>query len=75
MKLIKYNTCFKGKGSCTSVILTNRKYSFKHTNPVEIGISDHHHSISQCLKQPFLKQNVIESQPVIETEAAIRGVL
>ena len=27
--LIKANTCFKGKGSCIDLILTNRKFSFK----------------------------------------------
>ena len=29
--IIKTNTtCFKGKGSCIDLILTNRKYCFKH---------------------------------------------
>ena len=27
--LIKSNTCFKGKGSCVDLFLTNRKYSFE----------------------------------------------
>ena len=27
--LIKMNTCFKGKGTCIDLILTNRKYSFR----------------------------------------------
>ena len=30
--LIKSDTCFKGKGSCIDLILTNRKYSFKYSN-------------------------------------------
>ena len=30
INLTKCNTCFKGKGSCIELILTNRKYSFKH---------------------------------------------
>ena len=29
--LIKTSTCFKGKGSCIDLILTNRKFSFKFT--------------------------------------------
>ena len=29
--LMKKNTCFKGTSSCIDLILTNRKYSFKHT--------------------------------------------
>ena len=33
----------KGKGSCIYLILTNRKYYFKHSNSVENVISDHHH--------------------------------
>ena len=33
----------KGKGSCISIIFTNRKYYFKHSNSVENVISDHHH--------------------------------
>ena len=32
INLIKSNTCFNGKGSCIDLILTNRKYSFKHSN-------------------------------------------
>ena len=33
--LIKTNTCFKGKGSCIDLILTNRKLSFKFTSTYE----------------------------------------
>ena len=55
INLIKSNTCFKGKGSCIDLILTNRKYSFKHSNSVETGISDHHHLIYTMLKTTFSK--------------------
>ena len=41
VNLIKSNTCFKGKGSCIDLILTNRKYSLKHSNSIETVISDH----------------------------------
>ena len=51
--MIKSNTCFKGKGSCIDQILANRKYSFKHSNSVETGISDHHHWIYTMLKITF----------------------
>ena len=37
INLIKSNTCFKGKSSCIDLILTNRKYFFKHLNSVETG--------------------------------------
>ena len=43
--LIKKNACFKGKGSCIDLILTNRKFSFKFTSTYETGISNHHHMI------------------------------
>ena len=43
--LLKYNTCFKGDGSCTDLILTNCKYSFKFSTTFETGLSDHHHFI------------------------------
>ena len=51
--LIKTNTCFKGKGSCIDLILTNRKFSFKFTSTYETGISDHHHIIYTMLKSCF----------------------
>ena len=51
--LIKTNTCFKGKGSCIDLILTNRKLSFKFTSTYETGISDHHHLIYTMLKSCF----------------------
>ena len=55
MNSIKSNNCFKGKGSCIDLILTNRKYSFKHSNSIETGISDHHHLIYTMLKTAFSK--------------------
>ena len=55
MNSIKSNNCFKGKGSCIDLILTNRKYSFKHSNSIETGISDHHHLIYTMLKTTFPK--------------------
>ena len=43
--LIKTNTCFKGKGVCIDLILTNRNFSFKFTPTYETGITDHRHMI------------------------------
>ena len=43
LNLIKGNTCFKVQGSSTDLILTNKRFSFKHSNSYEAGISDHHH--------------------------------
>ena len=54
--LIKSNTCFKGGGSCIDLILTNRKYCFKHTSTFETGLSDHHHLIYSMLKTTFKKE-------------------
>ena len=54
--LIKSNTCFKGSGSCVDLILTNRKYCFKHTSTFETGLSDHHHLIYSMLKTTFKKE-------------------
>ena len=53
MNLIKENTCFKGQGSCTDLILTNKGFSFKYSNSYETGISDHHHLIYSKLKSNF----------------------
>ena len=53
--LIKSNTCFKGTGSCINLILTNRKYCFKHTSTCETELSDHHHLIYSKLKATFKK--------------------
>ena len=51
--LVKSSACFKGKGSCIDLILTNRKYSFKNTCSVETGLSDHHHLIYSVMKTTF----------------------
>ena len=53
--LTKSKTCSKGKGSCIDLILTNRKYYFKHSNSIETGISDNHHLIYTMLKTAFSK--------------------
>ena len=57
VNLINSNTCFKGKGSCIDLTLTNRKYSFKHSHSIETGISGHHHChlIYIMLKTSFSK--------------------
>ena len=54
--LIKSNTCFKGNDSCIDLILTNRKYCFKHTSTFETGLSDHYHLIYSMLKTTFKKE-------------------
>ena len=53
--IIKSNTCFKGHGTCIDLILTNRKYCFKHSSTFEAGLSDHHHLIYPMLKTTFKK--------------------
>ena len=53
--MIKSNTCFIGKSSCTDLILTNRKYYFKHSNSDETGVGDHNHLIYTMLKTTFSK--------------------
>ena len=58
--LIKVNACFKGKGTCIDLILTNLKYSFKNTNTFETGLSDHHHMIYTMLKSIFEKAEHIK---------------
>ena len=57
INLVKGNTCFKGKGSCIDLILTNRRYSFKHTSSTETGLSDHHHLISSMMRTTFEKED------------------
>ena len=52
--LTKTKTFFKGKGSLTDLILTNRKYSFKNTSSYETGLSNHHHMIYAMLKSSFV---------------------
>ena len=56
INLVKWNTSFKGKGSCIDLILTNRRHSFKHTSSTETGLSDHHHLISSMMKTTFEKE-------------------
>ena len=48
--LTKTNRCFKGKGSCIDLILTNGKYYFKHSFTFETGLKDHHHLVYSMLK-------------------------
>ena len=54
--LIKTNTCFKGKGSCIDLILTNRKYCFNHSSTFETGLTDHHHLVYSMLKTCFKRE-------------------
>ena len=54
--LIKTNTCFKGKGTCIDLILTNRKYCFKHSSTFKTGLSDHHHLVYSMLKRCFKRE-------------------
>ena len=54
--LIKTNTCFKGKGTCVDLTLTNRKYCFKHSSTFETGLSDHHHLVNSMLKTRFKRE-------------------
>ena len=56
INLMKGNTCFTGKGSCIDLVLTNRRYSFKHTSSTETGLSAHHHLISSMMKTTFEKE-------------------
>ena len=54
--LIKTDTYFKGKGSYIDLILTNRKYCFKHSSTSETGLSDHHHLVYSMLKTCFKRE-------------------
>ena len=56
INLVKGNTCFKGKGSCIDLILTNRRYSFKHSSSTGTGLSGHRHLISSMMKTTFEKE-------------------
>ena len=49
----KSNACFKGGRSCIDLILTDRKYCFKHTSTFETELSDHDHLIYLMLKTAF----------------------
>ena len=56
--LIKKNTCFKGvNGSIIDLILTNRKFNFKHSSTFETGLSDHHHLILSMMKTSFRNED------------------
>ena len=54
--LTKSNTCFKYSASFINLILSNRKYCFKHNSTFETGLSDHHHLIYLMLKTTFKKE-------------------
>ena len=54
--LIKTNTCFKSKSTYVDLILTNRKYCFKHSHTFETGLSDHHHLVYSMLKTRFKRE-------------------
>ena len=56
INLMEENTCSKGKSSCIELILTNRRYSFKHTSFTKTGLSDHHHLILSIMKTTFEKE-------------------
>ena len=56
--IIKSNTCFKGNGTCIELILTNRKYCFKHSSTFATGLSDHHHLVYSMLKATFKKEEL-----------------
>ena len=56
INLVKTNTCFKGKGTCIDLILTNSKYSFKNTSFTDTSLSDHHQLISSKMKAAFEKE-------------------
>ena len=53
---IKSNTCFKGNGTCIDLILTNRKYCFKHSSTFQTGVSDHHHHLIYSIVKTTLKK-------------------
>ena len=54
--IITSNTYFKDNATCIDLILTNRKYCFKHSLTFETGLSDHHHLIYSVLKLTFKKE-------------------
>ena len=54
--IIKSNTCLKGNGTGIDLILTNRKYCFKHSSTFETGFSYHHHLIYSMPKTTFKKE-------------------
>ena len=56
LNFLKGNASFKGKGSCIDLILTNRRYSGKHSFSIETGLSYYHHFISSKIKTTFEKE-------------------
>ena len=56
INLVKDNTCFRSKGSYIDLILTNRRYSFKHISSTETGRIDYHHLISSMMKTTSEKE-------------------
>ena len=48
------NTCFKGRRSSIELILTSKRYSFKHNSSNETYLSDHD-LISAIMKTTFDK--------------------
>ena len=56
--LIETNTCYIVRDSSIDLILTNRKYYFKHSSTFETGHSDHHH-VKTCFKKEESKTLVI----------------
>lgn len=59
IKLVKGDTCLKGKKSCFELILTTKRCSFKYTSSTETGLSDQHHLISSIMKKKIEKKVVI----------------
>ena len=60
INLVKGNTCFKSQGSCIDPIITNRRYSFKHTSSTETGPSEHHHLISSNIVPVHKKKDLTD---------------
>ena len=54
--LTKSYKWFIWSGSCIDLILTNKKYCFKHTSTFERGVNNHHHLIYSTLKTTFKKK-------------------
>ena len=53
---MKQNTWFKGNaGSCIDLLITNSKFSLMKSNPIEIGLTHHHHMMHAILKTKFEK--------------------
>ena len=53
---IKEKTCWKSSsGSCIDLVMSNKKFSFKHSGAAETGLSDHHLLVYTMLKTTFTK--------------------